>query len=69
MISLTPEIKSKMRKMALIHFVLGVISFAAIYFLGFTGRGEGQFLFSALFFLNMIAMGLLAVYAKREKFP
>jgi len=68
-IQLTPEIKAKMRKMALIHFVLALVSALALLFLHFFGRQHGQFAFSIILSLNLLAIGLLAVYTRRETFP
>jgi hypothetical protein len=68
-IQLTGEIKAKMRKMALIHVVLALISALALAFLYFNARQHGQFAFSVILLLNLIAIGLLAVYTRRESFP
>lgn len=69
MVQLTPEIKARMRKLALIHFVLALISAIALAFLYFNGRSNGIFSFSLLLFLNLLAIGFLAVYTRREIFP
>ena len=58
-----------MRKMALIHFVLALISSLALAFLYFSGRQHGQFAFTVILALNLLAIGLLAVYTGRESFP
>jgi len=69
MAQLTPEIKAKMRKMALVHFALALVSSSALAFLYFSGREQGQFLFQAILFLNLLAIGLLAIYTRRKTFP
>jgi len=69
MIQITPEIKAKMRKMALIHFVLALISAAALAFLILSGKVNGTFAFTAILSLNLFAIGLLLLYTRRETFP
>lgn len=58
-----------MRKLALAHFVLALVSASALAFLYFSGREHGTFAFSVLLLLNLLAIGLLAFYVGRETFP